>query len=287
MIHVFVYTGPCLASSIGPWVMCLYWVSDTNKDIIPLVSSCTRRWPRRAARQASCCFSSNRLPAPSFLSLPFLSLSATTLSLSVLLAGGPAKPQGLPCSLKACSHTHLSTSCCPSCPHLPSALLPSGCSLSLVDSLHFGDLPPRLPWEPTTLIWALAPAPPQHTTDSSMSQGNPRPLYLSLSLCPSICPCPSLTHFPPSSSSFISFSVFTVQRCFLFPQFVSCTQSLPYLSLSLSSLCGILQNVKATQPERDMSKDRHMLCTLQHTAHKYAQEENKTLTTWSWKPSSW
>lgn len=72
----------CLAGSIGPWVICLYCVSDSNKDTIPLVSSCTCRWPRRAARQASCCLSSNRLPwspipfpSPSLLWVPLYSFS--------------------------------------------------------------------------------------------------------------------------------------------------------------------------------------------------------------------
>lgn len=67
-----------------------------------------------------------------------------------------------------------------------------------MDPLHSGDLPPRLPWEPTTPFRAPAPATPQHTTDSSMSQGNPLPL--------SICLCPSLTHFLPLPLCFFPLS---------------------------------------------------------------------------------
>lgn len=80
--------------------------------------------------------------------------------------------------------------------------------LSSMDPLHSGDLPPRLPWEPTTPFRAPAPATPQHTTDSSMSQGNPLPL--------SICLCPSLTHFLP------------LPLCFFFlSDLAACSHNLP------------------------------------------------------------
>lgn len=97
-----------------------------NKETIPLVSSCTCRWPRRAARQASCCLSSNRLPRSPFPSCPCSECHYTFLLCAT--SRGPAKPQGVRRSLKTRSHMHLSRSRCPTHPHLLSALMPSGSS---------------------------------------------------------------------------------------------------------------------------------------------------------------
>lgn len=246
----------CLASSIGPWVICLYCVSDTNEDTIPLVSSCTCRWPRRAATQASCCFSSNRLPCSP---LPF-PLSATTLRLAGVLR-----------SLKACTALRRQALTCifprPAVPptRICFLLCCQVAPLPSVDPLHFGDLPPRLPWEPATLFRAPAPATPQHTTNSSMCQGNPLSFHLSVSFTDTLSP------FPSSS---LSSSVLDVRHCCSsFPQYVSCTPSSPYPSLSLTSVCGISRMSKQCSRWPAWTKtETHVVHASDGRAQTYTQK---------------
>lgn len=140
--------------------------------------------------------------------------------------------------------------------------------LPSVDPLHFGDLPPRLPWEPTTLFRAWAPATPQHTTDSSMCQGNPLTLSPSLS----ICPCPSLTHFPLPFSPTQSLTSYAV-ACF---PTICLTYTVMALSITVTtSVCGISRMSEQCSGWLTWAKTRDTCWASLHT-HK-----NKTLTTWS------
>lgn len=179
---MFLYTLDPVFGSLHRPVSNLFILSDTNKDTIPLVSSCTCRWPRRAARQASCCFSSN-FP----LSLAVPALSATTLCTS----RGPAKPQGVN-SLKACSHTHLSTSLLPA-----SVFCSSAKWLLCCRWIHY-------------ILEIFHPGSPGSLQHCSVPGSCYSPAYHRLQHVPgkpsfsfSICPCPSLTHFLPLPPSFV------------------------------------------------------------------------------------
>lgn len=232
----------CLASSIGRWVICLYCVSDTNKDTIPLVSSCTCRWPRRAAKQASCCFSSNRLPCPP---LPFPSL------LWVPLHSGSLCDQ--PGSCKASRRALISKGMLLQASfHVPLSLPPTSAFCSAAKWL----LCHRRIHYNLDIFHPGSPGSPQHCSCYSPAYHRPQhvPGKPSFSLFSHLSVSFTNT-LSPSSSASLPFSVFAVQPCFLF----SCTQYF-VLPITVTDLCvWYLQNVKAMRPLAHMSKNRHML----------------------------
>lgn len=116
----------CLARTISPWVICLHWVSDTDNDTVPLVSSCTCRGGLEELRDKHPAVSRpTAYSTPPFLSHP---RSEYRYTFSAPLAWALW-------SLKTCTAlTHIFL--CPSCPHLLSAL-PSSSSSVIDGSITF------------------------------------------------------------------------------------------------------------------------------------------------------
>lgn len=171
---------------------------------------------------------------PSF-SIP--ALCATTLTLTV-------RPVRVLRSLKVCAallrHALTCVLPCPAVPHAHICFLLccKVAPLPSVDPLQFGDVPLRLPWEPT--LFLLHPGIPQKP---------------SFSLSLSICLCPSLTHFLPLLFSF---------RCLTLLLFLIYTVFA--LSITVTDLrVWHLQNVKAMQPLAHMSKNRDTRRASKHT----------------------
>lgn len=228
------------------------------------MSSCTCRWPRRAARHkhpAVCLPAASPAPSPSRL----CSECHYTLFLCAT-SRGPAKPQGVHCSLKTCSYTHLSTSCCPSHPHLLSALLPSGSS-AVCGSITFWRSSTPAPLGPHNIV----PGPGScYSPTYHRLQHVPGKPSLSLFLFPSVC----VLHKHPFSLFLIPSLLLSLPRptlCCSFPQFASRTHATPDPSLSLTPRVWYLQNVEATQPidPRDRKQKTHVVRV----------DKQKTLTT--------
>lgn len=231
----------CLASSIGPWVICLYCVSDTNKDTIPLVSSCTCRWPRRAAKQASCCFSSNRLPCSP---LPFPSLLWVPLH-SCFLCDQPG-------SCKASRRAPISEGMLLQASfHVPLSLLTTSAFCSAAKWL----LCRRWIHYILEIFHPGSPGSPQHCSCYSPAYHRLQhvPGKPSLSLLPSVCVLHQHTF-----SLFICLSLLFSLPCSTLLLLLMYT--IVALSITVTDLCvWYLQNVKAMQPLARMSENRHVL----------------------------
>lgn len=202
-------------------------------------------------------------PPPLLPPLPVSALSATTLCFS-------ARRAGVLRSLKACTALwrHALTRIFPRPAVPPTRICFLLCCqvapLPSVDPLHFGDLPPRLPWDPTTLFRAPAPATPQHTTDSSMCQGSPLSLSFSFHLSVSFT-----NTLSPFSLSPLSYSVFHVRRC------VAHSHNLPHVRMPRlihhcrwPPVCGISRMSKQRSPSTRVTENRrHMLCGWTNKRH--------------------
>lgn len=239
----------CLARTISPWVICLHWVSDTDNDTVPLVSSCTCRGGLEELRDKHPAVSRpTAYSTPPFLSHP---RSEYRYTFSAPLAWALW-------SLKTCTAlTHIFLR--PSCPHLLSAL-PSSSSSVIDGSITF--------WRSST----TAPLGAHNAVPGpgSCYSWNPLPL--------SICLCPSLTHFLPLPLCF----------CFFLSDLAACSHNLPQAhSLRLIHHCLRPLYVVSPKCQTLATKRKNRGTNFLNTDTQIRMKEYKTPTTWSWTPSSW
>lgn len=170
---------------------------------------------------------------------------------------GPAKPQGVHCTLKTCCHMHLST-IPPSHPHLLSALLPSGSS-AVGGSITFWRSSTPAPLGAHNIVPGLGSC---YSSAYHRLQHVPgKPSYsLSLSFHLSV----SFTN--TLSSSFLSYSVANVLRRCLFSHNLSHIHRHGLIHHCHDLCVWYLQNVRAMQRLAHMSKNkRHVLSKLAHS----------------------
>lgn len=230
----------CLARTISPWVICLHWVSDTDNDTVPLVSSCTCRGGLEELRDKHPAVSRpTAYSTPPFLSHP---RSEYRYTFSAPLAWALW-------SLKTCTAlTHIFLR--PSCPHLLSAL-PSSSSSVIDGSITFWRSSTTAPLGAHNAVPGPGScySPAYHRLQHVPGKPSPS-FHLSVSFTDTLSPSSSL------------FFVFSIWPCCLFPQFASSSQSSPYPSLSPTVVCGI---AKMSNVGHQEEKQRHALFKHRHT----------------------
>lgn len=253
----------CLARTISPWVICLHWVSDTDNDTVPLVSSCTCRGGLEELRDKHPAVSRpTAYSTPPFLSLP---RSEYRYTFSAPLAWALW-------SLKTCTalwrNALTRIFLRPSCPHLLSALPPS--SSSVIDG--------------SITFWRSSTAAPLGAHNAVPGPGSCySPAYHRLQHVPGK-PSPSF-HLSVSFTDTLSPSS---SLFFFLSDLAACSHNLPQAhSLRLIHHC--LWPLYAVSPKcqtlatKRKNRGTHFL----NTDTQIRMKEYKTPTTWSWTPSSW